>query len=461
MFERVAWLREYFSLLSSKEVKKWLILMVVAFGFYFLMGGSGEWYSPLGAVFSISRTIGWLLATGFPFVIGSSLILCSDRTRNNIVEYSQTHEEVKFSRLFASYMVLILVVMALISFAGLAIGVSASGNVEIIGVLPQLVGITLLISLFLIPVYSLFAIEFDSMSKSIVIGFFISIALVFSTGQPGFPINYAEISFFGPAHLLSAMLFIAIGAYGNYSVDYYVGTAYQPIHLVTPLLVWSVYAIVSYLKARGVFYENLSRWIEERDGWLASEQSKAKVDDSTLPANLSAIRKGLHKRQRYALAVSITMILLIAIGGFGYIQIKRGELTQVVYESPSEGESIAIGDWLYGSFTGVEPPSSSITMGVTCQGRILDWSGGAGYVYFTFEHRDMTWSEFQALNETEFSDLFDHSENGNYGVIGTFGGGLSGPIHNTEYVWVLRFNDVNGRTSGDVDIWFQVIITTF
>ncbi|TFH04530.1 MAG: hypothetical protein E4H14_14535, partial [Candidatus Thorarchaeota archaeon] len=120
MFERAAWLREYFSLLSSREVKKWLILMVVAFGFYFLMGGSGEWYSSLSATFSLSRTIGSLLATGFPFVIGASLILCSDRTRNNIVEYSRTHEEVKFSRFFISYMVLILVVMALVSFAGLA-----------------------------------------------------------------------------------------------------------------------------------------------------------------------------------------------------------------------------------------------------------------------------------------------------------------------------------------------------
>jgi hypothetical protein len=323
------------------------------------------------------------------------------------------------------------------------------------------VGITLLISLFLIPVYSLFAIEFDSMSKSIAIGFFFSIALVFTTGPPGFPTNQPEISLFGPAHLLSALLFIAIGAYGNYSVDYYVGTAFQPIHLVAPILVWSVYAIVSYLKARGVFYDNLSRWTEEREGWLASKQSKTTVDDSTLPANLQVIRKGLYRRQRYALVVSIAMILVIAIGGFGYIQVQRGELTQVVYESPSEGESVAIGDWLYGSFTGIDPTSSSITLYVTCQGRILDWSGGSGYVYFTFEHRDMTWSEFQELNETEFLDMFETGESGNHGVIGTFSGSLSGPIHNTEYVWVLRFNDVNGRTSGDVDIWFQVIITTF
>ena len=271
MFERAAWLREYISLLSKKGMKRWLVLMAVAFSYYFLMGGGGAWFNSLSTTMSVARTIGWLFALGFPFVIGSSLLLCSDQTRNNIVEYEQTHEEVKFSSLFISYTMLILVVMAAVSFLGLLVGVSVSGNIEILGVLPQLVGITLFISLFLTPVYSLFAIEFDSMSKSIVIGFFISIALVVATDPLGQSMNYPEVSLFGPAHLLSAMLFIAIGAYGNYSVEYYVGIPYQPIHLVIPLLAWSVYAIISYLKAKRGFYDNLSRWTEKRHGWLASQ----------------------------------------------------------------------------------------------------------------------------------------------------------------------------------------------
>jgi uncharacterized Tic20 family protein len=267
----ITWLREYTSLLSKKDVKRWLILVAIIFALYFLVGSGNDWYSPLNAIFTVSRAIGWLLATGVPFVIGASLILCSDQTRNNIVEYAQTHEEVKFSYLFVSYMILISVVMVLVSFTGLAVGASASGNIAILGVFPQLVGITLLISLILTPAYSLFAIEFDSMSKSIVLGFFISIGIIVATGTPGYPMYYLEYVFFGPAHLLSALLFIAIGAYGNYSVEYYVGTIYEPIHLVTPLLVWSFYAIASYLKARRVFYDNLSRWTEGREGWLANQ----------------------------------------------------------------------------------------------------------------------------------------------------------------------------------------------
>ena len=457
MFERVALLREYISLLSKKEVKRWLILMAIAFGFYLPLGVSGTWYSPLKATFNIAGTIGWLLASGFPFVIGASLILCSDQTRNNIVERTRTGEEVRFSYLFVSYTILIQVVMALISFAGLVVAASAAGNVTILVVLPQLVSITLFLSLLLTPIYVIIALEFDSMSKSITIGFFLSIALVATTGQPRYPVNYPEIAFFGPAHLLASLLFISIGAYGNYSAESYVGTLFQPIHVVAPILVWSFFSIVCYYGARRVFFDNLSRWTKEREGWLSSGQSKTKLDDSTLPANLPTIRKELYRRQRYAVAISIAIIILISMGGFSYVQVRQGEWTKIVYESPSEGESVAIGDWLYGSFTGIEP-SNSILLGVTCEGRILDWSGGSGYVYFTFEHRAMTSSEFQGLNETEFSDMFGHSEGGNHGVIGTFNGGLSGPIHETEYVWVLRFNDVNGRTSGSVDIWFQVII---
>lgn len=460
MFIRAAWLREYVSLLSKREVKRWLILMAVAFGFYFFIGGSGTWYSPLDATFNVAGTIGWLVATGFPFVIGASLILCSNQTRNNIVERTRIHKEVKFSYLFVSFIVLILIVMAAVSFAGLVIAVNASGNVTVLGVLPQLIGITLFISLLLTPVYALIAIEFDSMSKSIVIGFFLSIALVATTGQPRYPTNYPEIAFFGPAHLLSALLFISIGAYGNYNADYYVGTNFQLIHVVAPILVWSFFSIVCYYGARKVFFDNLSRWGKEREGWLSSEQSTTILDESTLPANLPEIRRELYRRQRYAVVVSIAVILMISMGGFGYVQVSQGEWTQVVYESPSEGESVEIGDWLYGSFTGVEP-SASIFLGITCEGRILDWTGGYGYVDFTFEHSSLTLSEFLGLNETEFSDMFGHSESGNTGVVGTFNGGLSGPILDSEYVWVLRFNDVNGRTSGNVDVWFQVILRAY
>jgi hypothetical protein len=424
------------------------------------MQGSGEWFSSLDSTFSIAATIGWILTTGFPFIMGSSLILCSIQTKNRIVERTRSTGKIRFSYLFMTYLILVLSVMALIAFVGLLIAAGASGYLALMGILPQLLGITLGISLLLTPIYTLIALELDSMKKSIGLGFFLAVVLNFITGIPRFPVNYPEIAFFGPSHLLSALLFIAIGGYGSYAVEYYVGVLFQPIDLIAPILIWSVFAILSYYRGHKVFANNLTRWVRERDGWLASDQTIEELGDGVLPGDLPEIRSELYQRQRYAVAIAIVLMILISIGGFSYIQIRQGEWTQVVYESPSGGEDAAIGDWLYGSFTGMEP-SPSITLGVTCQGRFLDWVGGSGYVSFTFEHRAMNLSEFLALNETEIADMFGNSETGNNGVSGTFGGGLSGPSHETEYVWVLRFNDVNGRTSGSVKIWFQVIIRAF
>jgi len=230
--------------------------------------------------------------------------------------------------------------------------------------------------------------------------------------------------------------------------------------VIAPILIWSFFAILTYTRGRKIFIENLSRWKKQRDGWLVSEQETGESDSSILPADLPAIRNELHQRQRYAVVVAIAIIILISMGGPGYVQLRQSEWTQVVYESPSGGENLVIGDWVSGSFTGVEP-SSSVTLGVTCEGRILDWNGGTGDVYFTFEHRAMTWSDFLDLNETEFLDMFETGESGNIGVVGTFGGGLCGPIHDSEYVWALRFNNVNGQTSGSVEVWFQVILRAF
>lgn len=460
MFEKDSWPRNYFSLFSRKEVKRWLILTVFAFGLFFIMWGGGGWYSSFGSLFNMAVTVGCLLATGFPFVMGSSLILCSNQTRNRIVEKTKANGKVTFSDLFMAYLILNLSVMSLIVFVSLVIAISASGYLSLIGVLPQLLGITLGISLFLTPIYVLIALEFDSMKKSIAMGFFLAIALNFATGFPRFPVNYPEIALFGPSHLLNALLFIAIGAYGNYAVEYHVGLLFQPIDVIVPILIWSFFAILTYYRGSKVFINNLSRWKRQRDGWLVSEQETGELDNSILPADLPSIRNELHQKQRYAVIAAIVIIILISMGGAGYVQIRQNEWTQVVYESPSGGENLVIGDWVCGSFTGVEP-SPSVTLGVTCEGRILDWIGGSGYVYFTFEHRPMTWSDYQDLNETEFLDMFETGEIGQHGVVGTFGVGLSGPIHDSEYVWALRFNDINGRTSGSVDIWFQVILGAF
>lgn len=70
----------------------------------------------------------------------------------------------------------------------------------------------------------------------------------------------------------------------------------------------------------------------------------------------------------------------------------------------------------------------------------------------------MTMNELLQLNDTDLEDMFGRSESGSLGQRDTFSSGWSGPIHASQYIWVLRFNEVGGETEGIINISFQVII---
>jgi hypothetical protein len=106
---------------------------------------------------------------------------------------------------------------------------------------------------------------------------------------------------------------------------------------------------------------------------------------------------------------------------------------------------------------GVDVPDY-VSLLVGCEGEISNWVGGPGEIYYNFQHREMTLMEFQQMNATEKEDLFGSGTGGSHGTTGSFGGGWQGPIHNIEYVWALRFLDINGETEGTFSISFRVIV---
>jgi hypothetical protein len=457
MFTRLAAFREYFSLLSIRGVKKWFLIVVAAFGYFLLTSGS---YAPsyIDALFTVAASIGWLIATGLPFLLGASLIICSEQTKNNIAERMSKGGKVRFLLLFVSYTLLIMISMAIISLAGLLFAFFTTGSLAILQLLPQLLILSLVVSFLISPAYLLLALSVDSTRLSIIIGLAFSFAIIIATGTPRYPVNHPEIAFLEPAHLLSALLFVTIGGFGQYAVEYNVGTLFQLIDLILPIVILIIISVLSFYGSNKVFSENLPRWSLEWNDWLLREQSTLKSDKTDQLGELRKARINLDARRKKVIALAIAAIIAVPFSFISYAQVRRQEWTQVVYESPSGGETLTIDEWDFGSFTGVEP-SPSIFLSVGCSGRIVDWTGGSGLIEYVFEHRAMTLIEFQGLNETEFDDLFGHSLTTNYGTIGTFGGGWSGPIDNQEYVWVLKFTNVNGRTSGSVSVWFQVVIS--
>lgn len=455
MFDKLAWIKESYSLLAKRAVITWLIILFSTCAF-FLVSSGGYGPSSLEGLFNIAGGIEWLLITGVPFLFGASLLFSSQETKNNIAE-TTSKGEVKFFHLFVTFLILILFSTSIISIIGVSFVAFMPGNSMIFQYLLPVIGVTLLLSLLMTPIYLLLALAVDNNRISIIIGLVISLAAIIAFGQPRYPVNYPEVAFFQPAHIFSALLFILIGGYGAYDTSYYVGTLFTPLDLALPIMMWVGLFFIGYFGSRMVYGSNLPRWFLEWNDWIVRNEALQSQESPARSAALLKAEQSLDSRRKKAIAVAIIIIFLVPFVSTSYVQTRQQEWTQIVYESPSGGETLTIGEWIFDSFTGIEPPPSKY-MSLGCVGRILNWGSGSGYLEFAFEHRAMSLTEFQNLNETEFEELFGHSSCGNYGTTGSFGSGWGGPINAQEYVWVLRFTDVNGRTSGTIDVWFQLII---
>ncbi len=456
---------ESLSLFSTSALRKWVAIVIVTCVIFALGMGNGG--GSLENLFGIARYIGYLFATGIPFIAGASFLFCSKETQNNIVESIRKSRNIRFARLFIPYIVMTMLMMALAVMIGFVFIIPSLTPLQIMSYLSSLLVPTLVVSLLVCPIAAFLALIIDDWKTSAILGVLLFFAITLATGSPGFPVNYPEIAFLGPAHILTAMLFILIGGFSEYlyAVDYYVGVDFVPIQLVLPFVLFIVIAIVTYVLARKMFHSNLSRWTIERELWLSTKGGKMErwldTEDS-VPDRVQAPSKidltdsqaALKQRRRRVTAILVTAILLIPMGGMSYVTVQQNEWTTVVYETSGVTMELGI-DWLYGEFTGMDHPDS-IHLSVGCVGGIVGGNGGSAS--FNFEHRRMTLVDYLQLNETEHEDLFGSGISGNNGYRETFTSGWSGPIHEQTYVWALRFLEVGGQTEGSISISFQVII---
>ncbi len=450
--------RENLSVFSTSALKRWVAIVLASCAIFVLPIGSSR--PPLATIFGIASYIGWLFITGIPFAVGASLLFGSQESHRNIADSTQEGSKVSFASLFITYVVLTLVVMAVAVVIGFVSASVFSDPLQILGALPYMLVLTLAISLLLCPIAAFLALAIDQWKTSTALGISIFLAVGLATGTPGFPVNYPEIALLGPTHLLTVLLFMLIAGSEYQSViNYYMRVSFVPGQLILPILLLIFASVISYVFAKRMFESNLRLWIVERNLWLSTEEDTQDKPEAQSSVNLSALYEELKLRRRIIAALAVAAILLIPLAGMGYRSVRQGEWTQVVYESPTGGEMVEVGQqWLCGEFFGVDSPDN-VDLVVGCQGEILDGGSNLDYIAVDFEHRRMSLDEFLHLNDTEIEDMFGGNEEMTYGTSGPFNTGRGGPIHAVQYIWVLRFLDVRGQTEGSIKVSFRVIIS--
>jgi hypothetical protein len=438
--------REYFSFFSSRAMKQWIVASVICSAF-FLLWIQGGVLGSITAVFSIALPIGMQFVFGIPFVIGASLLFTSQETHYSIIKQMASNKRFRFFSLFIIFSALTMLLMIIPVTVGYAIEYSSIiDKIEFLTILPPSLLLLSVISLLLCPFYVLLSILLDDLKLTLLLGTLLSCSFASATGLPMFPVQYPEVAFLHPSHILSALLFIIVGGFTNpYCVECYVGLIFTPSQLIMPIGILCIASVLCYWGAHKVFFNNISRWSLEVKDYNLEEYSNLNPLSENEKGKLRNLTKDLDSRRRAVIAVSVLIILIVPIFGSSYVSTRDNEWTEVVYSSPDEGEFIAIG-------------SETVDLSIGCEGEILSWVGGSGYIRLNFDIDQMTTSEFQSLNDTQLEDLFGSSISGVRGTTGHFGTGWRGPIWNEDYIWVLRFLNINGKTSGTIHVRYSVII---
>jgi hypothetical protein len=462
----LSWFKESLSLFSSSVIKKWIIVFIPFCAFFMLWIGSGGF--GLDSLFAVTGSLGWSFVTGIPFVLGAMFLFGSQKSQTNIADAYRADNKDRFTSLFVTYTILVLILMVLAAIVGFVLIIPRISADLLLTSFPSLLISTMVVSLFLCPIAVFLVLIFDDRRMSLGLGTLLFIAIAYATGFPRIPVSYPEVAFLGPTHLHTALVFLLCGGFEfTLAVEWYVGITFTPSQLIIPLAVFIVLSLIFYMGSRFAFKTRLRHWVIERellmardgesDLWTSSGKKMSEEAQANLVNELSNIKKKLMDQRKVAAAILLSAVILIPVVGTSYVSSQREDLTTVVYEASSVQMEIGV-TWLYGEFRGNDPPEN-VYFGLGIVGEIAGGHGGSVRYNFGFEEMPLT--EYLQLNETEHSAIFASGESGQYGLPGTTfgGGGLTGPISDEIYVWALRFLEVGGETEGVINVSFQVYIS--
>ncbi|MHA2425152.1 MAG: hypothetical protein ACXAEF_10210, partial [Candidatus Thorarchaeota archaeon] len=377
-------------------------------------------------------------------------------TKVALIEDQQQNKTPRYYSLLLSYIILSMVGMLVVSAVGVVFATINTGYSVIVFYLPHMLLIEFCFMLLLCPVVAFLSQIIDEPKRTAFAGLILFLGLLLSTGiPPSSTVDYPDLALFGPANLFAALMFILIGGFGEWSISHYVGVEFTLPQLIPPILAYLTLSILASLIARYFFHENLIRWELSSGDWLKSSKDVPEVQVARTLSNLNTQFKS---RQKIVGTIVVIVILMIPLLSMSYVNYRYNEASSIIYQSPSGGEVITIGEWKFGDFQGHDIGDNQYLV-IHCEGEILEGGGTSDETRFNFEHREMTLLEFQGLNETEIEDIFGSGETGNYGPTMTFHGGWSGPIRNDHYVWGLRFLEVKGQMSGSIRINLRVTLT--
>jgi hypothetical protein len=400
--------------------------------------------------------ISFMFAVSLPIFLGAGLLFSTNRARGGLLALVRRYENprnVILIRFLLLFMIVSIYVSGLILVISLyqLIRVSFT-NLNAFAFIPAMIVSALLVSFILTAIATSMTLALEDWKVVTVIGCAFSIILATVAGWNAESIRYSivrELALLSP-HNLYRVLGVMLTGYEFESpnqMQMYLGIQLDSLSLVVPLLGWFSISMMSLVFAFNLFQIDLHRWrtnaklVESDDALWIESVPYIKSDDNTRES------LSLRRQKQMALAVILSFLILVSFAGTIYTNAKLEESIQVLYESPSEGETLCMGLW-FTIEVYIRPPPSGYENEIRWDFNILDWGECPDTVRMQYCWVDMTLDEFMALNDTTRANLSNDLGNKTKGSIGgvsgntdienkygnfVFGFLISDPINNTTH----------------------------
>ena len=411
-------IRDTIKSLSRTDIVTFFIisgLSLCVFGFDSSLG----WAGGFGAAYLAINNSASMFIFGVPISFGAALLLRSEQSRTQKRSSSESFVSPRilvFSRFVVLFLLgmVVMVLWILYSFS-VAIGVyHFIDPSRIIIYLPAAILAGIVVMLLTSGIGILLASFMDEWKLTVLAGvaFFFIVASIFGMGS--YLSIYDYMSIFGPYHLFRVLSILMSGYVSDPifgvvpndpdTMSMIMGMYIRPLDMVIPVGFWILFTILQMLVSERIHGRNIQRWqLEKKLNSIASEKDvEGKVEAAT-HETYKALKHSysILRRQRLVVVTSLVLILFILPVVKVSLQSQaQSENTHILYQSSSNGESLALGQWRYGVVE-VPLPSVGLTNAWQIQVDILDWDGCPEELEAVQLFRKLSIETFEAMNDTQ------------------------------------------------------------
>jgi hypothetical protein len=407
------------------------------------------------------------LVLGIPLFLGAGFIFTSKPARLSFVTHA-TNPVKGLRFLFVKFVLLILTMMTyLMILIGIGIlrytAYSITPNPDVSYIFGFIVA-SFIITILLTPIATFFSLSLDDWRLTTVMGGGLFFALTLMSGITNSPVPFVEVAFFGPVQIYRGLAVILGGVEfpTSTSMVSYFGMYFTPYSLVVPIVIYGFITLIALYGSINFIEDNVERWKTDQITEVIPFENvnhsltMTKILEAGIKSQTT--RADLKKRRQFIIGLILIMIITFPIASFSYTENKRESSQVVVYKSPSEGVTLDIGQWLYGTFEATRPDPGVSRM-IEYQLLVLDWGDCPETMKFVYHCWTTTINEFEErIRNGELDNYSSGSPiyRSNY-ELNSGWNGLSGEWG--TQVWAIRFISSNSNNiTGSIRISLTVVI---